>query len=253
MRWPSGLNGFPAPPSSEPRLKGRNCVAVARELGRHRDQFRVDGEVHECPPCECHVLRVAVAAVLGDRVVDVLAGERVLQLGGRDRDPVQEERQVDRLRLVGRVGELADEHEPVCLVPRDQLRREGVGRLEVREPDLDAEILDPVAEHLDRAALVELGGEPLEEVRPRSLVAAVARGELAPLLRLRRLDEREHLARIEPERPVEGARIALRVAAVLEEVRLDRALELPLGRAYHEPHCPHSGAFRERGVRPAGW
>ncbi len=164
---------------------------LARELRRHRDQLRIDREVDDRAARERHVLRVTVAPVLGDRVLDALARERVLQLCGRDGDPVQEEREIQSLRLVRRVRELPDEHEPVRLVARDELRRQPVRRLEVREPDLDAEILDPVPEHVDRAALVELAREPLEEVRSRRLLAAVAGAELAPRVRLRRLDECE--------------------------------------------------------------
>ena len=103
--------------------------------------------------------------------------------------------------------------------------------LEEREPDLDAEVLDAVPQNVNRAALVDLGREPPEEVRARGLPAAVPRGELAPLLRLRRLDEREDLAGIEPEFAVERVRVALRVPAVLEQPRLDLPLELALYRA----------------------
>jgi len=72
----------------------------------------------------------------------------------RDRNPVHEQREFERLRLVGRVRELAYEDEPVPLVALDELRRQPVRRLEVREPDLDSEVLDPVAEHVHRPALV---------------------------------------------------------------------------------------------------
>ena len=147
--------------------------------------------------------------------------------------PFTKQREVERLRLVGAVGELADEREPVRVVARDELGREPVRRLEVREPDLDAEVLDAVAQHVDGAALVDLGREPLEEARAARLPRRrAARSSCAPLVRLGRGDEREHLAGIEPERAVERARVALRVAAVLEQPRLDRALELPLRRAW---------------------
>ena len=205
-----GSNGLPAPPSSEPRLNGRNCVAAPASFVVIATRSGSTAKCTTRAPGERDVLRVAVAPVLRDRVLDALARERVLQLSCRDRNPVEEEREVDRLRLVGRVRELADEHEPVRLVARHELRRQPVRRLEVREPDLDAEVLDAVAEHVDRAALVELGREPLEEVRAARLLAAVARRELTPRVRLRRLDEREQVARIEAEHAVERARVALR-------------------------------------------
>ena len=73
---------------------------LARQPGRHRDRLGVDREVHDRPPAERHVLRVAVRAVLRDRVLDALAGQRVLQLRRRDRDAVHEQAQVERLGRV---------------------------------------------------------------------------------------------------------------------------------------------------------
>src|SRR6266511_1554300 len=209
-------------------IERQELRGLSRELRRHGDEIRIDREVDDRAARERDVRWVAVAPVLRDRVLDVLTRERILQLRRRDRDPVEEQREVDRLRLVGRVRELADERETVRLVARDKLRSERVCRLEVREPELDAEVLDAVAEDVDRAALVELAREPREEVRPRRLLAAVASRKLAPLVRLRRLHERQQLARIEPECAVEIAWVALNVAAVLEQPRLDCSLELPL-------------------------
>ena len=93
--WPPGLSGLPAPPSSEPLVEREELRRLAREPRRHRHQVRVDREVDDRAPRERDVRRVAVAPVLRDRVLDVLAGERVLELGRRDRDPVEEEREVD--------------------------------------------------------------------------------------------------------------------------------------------------------------
>jgi hypothetical protein len=50
---------------------------------------------------------VSVIPVLPDRVLDVLARERVLELGGADRDPVQEEHEVQALLALLAVAELA--------------------------------------------------------------------------------------------------------------------------------------------------
>jgi hypothetical protein len=95
------------------------------------------------PPSEGHVLRVAVASVLGDRMLDVLPGERVLQLRRRDRDAVQVEREIDRLVRV-LVNELAHEREPVRFVAGDELWSQAVRRLEVSEADFDAQVFDAV-------------------------------------------------------------------------------------------------------------
>ena len=75
----------------------------------------------ERPPTERHVLRVAVGAVLLDRVLDVLAGQVVLQLRRRDRDAVEEQAEVDRLGRVGIERELARDGQPVGVVVGDQL------------------------------------------------------------------------------------------------------------------------------------
>lgn len=162
-------------------------------------------------PGKRDVRRVAVSPVLGDRALDVLPGQRVLQLRRRDRDAVHKQREIERLRLVGRVGELTHEDEPVPLVALDELRRQPVRRLEAREPDLDPEVLDPVAEYVHRL---------------RDRLAAVALRQPVSGLRLCRPDEGEHPARVEPELAIEPARIALRVATVLEQPRLDPARSL---------------------------
>ena len=108
-------------------------------------------------------------------------------------------------------------------------------RLEEREPDLDAEVLDPVPQDVDRPALVDLLREPLEEARARAASSPPWRAdELLPRVGLRRLDEREAARRDRARAAVEASlRVALRVPAVLEQPRLDLALELPLGRAAH--------------------
>ena len=69
------------------------------ELRRHEDQLGVDGEVRQAAAIGQERLpRVALVLVLPDRVLDVLARERVLQLGGEDREPVEKEREVEALR-----------------------------------------------------------------------------------------------------------------------------------------------------------
>jgi hypothetical protein len=57
--------------------------------------------------------RVAVVLVLSDRVLDVLTRERVLELGGEDRDAVEEEHQVEALLTLLAVAELAHHREEV--------------------------------------------------------------------------------------------------------------------------------------------
>jgi hypothetical protein len=56
--------------------------------------LRVDGEVHD-GVSQRAVLGVAVGAVLDDGLLNALTRERVLQLGGGDRDPVDEQRKIE--------------------------------------------------------------------------------------------------------------------------------------------------------------
>ena len=74
----------------EPRL-------LAREPGRHRNLVRVDREMHQRPRPSVTFFGSRSRPVLLDRVLDALAGQRVLQLRRRHRDPVHEQAQVERL------------------------------------------------------------------------------------------------------------------------------------------------------------
>ena len=136
---------------------------LALELGRHRDRIGIHREVDERAAAERHVLRVAVVAVLLDRVLDVLAGEMVLQLRRRDRDAVEEQAEVERLVRVGVERELARDGQAVGVVVGHQLRRDPERGLAVGEADLDVLIADAVAEDIDGAALVDLLREALDE------------------------------------------------------------------------------------------
>ena len=137
---------------------------LALQLRRHRDRIGVDGEVDERAPPERDVLRIAVVAVLLDRVLDVLAGEMVLQLGRRDRDAVEEQAEVERLVRVRVERKLAGDGQAVGVVVGDQLGRDPERGLAVREADLDVLVADAVAEDIDRPALVDLLRQPLDEL-----------------------------------------------------------------------------------------
>ena len=79
-----------------------------------------------------------------------------------------------------------------AVVVGDQLRGNTERGLPVGEPDLDVLIADPVPENIDRAALIDLLGEPLgEPLAGTVLVAAMGLDQLRPCRRLRGLDERE--------------------------------------------------------------
>jgi len=131
----------------------------AGEAGGHLHQVAVEGEVHHRPPRQDDVLGVAVGAVLVHGVGHRLPRERVLQLGGRHQQAVDQQRQVDGLRRVGCVGELAHHHETVGVVERLQLVVEAGRRPEVRQPQHDALVGDAAPQHIHRAAPVELLGQ----------------------------------------------------------------------------------------------
>jgi hypothetical protein len=95
-----GTGGLPAPPYL-PLVEGQEARLGPGELRGDVDQVRVHREVREAAAVgEERLARVAVGLVLADRVLDVLAVERVLQLGGEDRDAVQEEHQVEALLVL---------------------------------------------------------------------------------------------------------------------------------------------------------
>jgi hypothetical protein len=122
-------SGNPTRPAGCPRAGVASAAAalVEREedgvlpgqAGRHRDPVRVDGEVDQRAPAEDEVVRVAVGAVLRDRVLDGLLGERILELGGRDRYAVDDQDEVERVAGVGLgVVQLPHDAEAVGGIPQ---------------------------------------------------------------------------------------------------------------------------------------
>ena len=66
------------------------------EMRRHVDQIRVDREMREAAAIgKERLARVAVGLVLPDRVLDILAVQRVLQLRGEDRNAVEEQHEIE--------------------------------------------------------------------------------------------------------------------------------------------------------------
>ena len=109
---PLGLGGLPAP-SFQPLLNGRNHEALPFRCVQKRTSLVVHGEVdHAAAELEQQLARVAVALVLLDGVLDGLLGQAVLELERRDRQAVDEERQIERMRrLVAAVAKLAGDAE----------------------------------------------------------------------------------------------------------------------------------------------
>ena len=94
----------------------------------------------------------------------------------------------------GLVGELAGDGEAVGGIAGSERLGEAVGRFEEGELEGDAQVDDPVAQDVDRAAVVELGRKPLGEAPLGSVgIVAVAAEERLPLVNLGGADEGEQL------------------------------------------------------------
>ena len=192
--------------------------------------------MYDRPAVEGDVLRVAVFAVLRLRLLHILAGERVLQLRRGDGEAVDEEREVQGLVSAGLVGQLPGDGEPVGLVAPDELRRQPVRGLEEGEPQRNAEVHDPVPQHVHRTPRIQLLHEPVCELFPRFRFPAVQFREPVPRLRLRLFDKREELREIQATRRIEVpggvAALYLAVSATLHERVRDVFLKRPLVRLH---------------------
>ena len=218
--------------------------------GRHRHPVRVDGEVDQRAPAEDEVVRVAVGAVLRDRVLDGLLGERVLELGGRDRDAVDDQDEVERVAGVGLgVVQLPHDAEAVGGIPLALVVVESTRRLEGAQPHGDPGVLHGSAQHADRAAMVERRDDGVEELLPRGRLPAVAGDELPPRLGLGGLDEGDDLVAENAFRAV-VCRGVQALPPVAEQAALDIALERRLARDGHPLILPVSWSAGERGSAP---
>ena len=185
---------------------------LARQAGRHRRLFGVDGEVHH-RPTQQRVLRIPVVAVLLDGLRHRLPGQAVLQLGRRNRHPVDEQAQVQRLVGSGLVGELPGDGQPVFAVALDQLGRQTRCRPKERQLDRLAQVDDAVTQHVHRAPFVLLLGYPVGELLLGLVdVAAVERHKLVPLGALGGADEPEQLGGVQRPHHVEVRLWILRIA-----------------------------------------
>jgi hypothetical protein len=216
-----------------PEVEGQELGRLPGELGGHGHAVRVDGEVDQGSAGQGDVGRVPVDAVLGLGVLDGLVGERVLEFGGGGRDAVYQQGQVDGLGGVRLVGELAGDGDPVGVVEGGEGLGEAVSGPEVGEMEGDPEVHHSVSQHVDRAPLVEFGGEPLGERTLGRVDVVVETDQSFPLLGLSHLDEGEEFSRVEAEGGVEVGRDGLQVAAVVEEVGLDGILEVAFARSGH--------------------
>lgn len=107
-------------------------------------------------------LGMAVDAVLFDGVVDRL-GVVGLQFDGGDGNAIEEQDQVEAVFVVEGIPLLADDAEAVGGVAVQNLLIEGEGRFELGhgEGPAEAEHIEPIPQHMQRAQLVEAKAEAL--------------------------------------------------------------------------------------------
>jgi len=133
-------------------------------------------------------LRVAVEPVLVDGVFDPLGKVR-LQFGRGDGDAVQEQHEIDAVLVMLRVLDLPHDAQAIGLILFDDVRVCAESRLELceRERLSQTDHLDAVAKHVERAALVHLLADTVEQhglggsaVVLRERVPSVLLGRLKP-------------------------------------------------------------------------
>ena len=154
--------------------------------------------------------RVPIEAVLSDGVLDVLAGERILQLGGEEWQAVQEEDGVEAALVLLAVVKLSDDRENVAQVKSPQLLVQAADRPEVCEIEQTAGVLDTASNDVERASAGDFARESLQE--PIVDVCPVVLFQLRPFLRLGRQDEGEGVAGDQTECAVV---VLLRIAAIV--------------------------------------
>ena len=135
-----------------------------------------------------------------DGVLDRLPRERILELGGKDRNAVQEENHVETLGAFLAVAKLADHGEEVRRVQPPERFVEPARRPEVSQLEFAARILEAVAKDVERPAPLDFPGKALEELLLHG--RAVVLFEPFPFLGLGGEDEVDDVAREEAERRV---------------------------------------------------
>ena len=162
-------------------------------MGRDEDKVRVHREMREAAAIgEERLARIPVGLVLVDRVLDVLAVERVLELGGEDRDAVQEQHEVEALLVLRAVAELAHHGEAANRLYGDRGVLEG-DRIVLHGGAQD--ILDRLAQ----AGRIEVGGPQQIDVAGGSCVHA------EPFAQEQRSLEHESLAVPRAPQPMQEA------------------------------------------------
>ena len=193
-------------------IEGKKASLLALELGSHVDEVRIDREMGEAAAVGEEVLAgIAVALILGDRVLYALARHRIFELRSEDGQTVYKNREIEALLALLTVSELADYRENVRAMEPSELLVEAARRPEVGEPEGNARFLEARAEDGEGAVSTYLGGKALEELGLRRI--AVLGLIPSPFLGLGGEDEIVGIPRDEAELPVVILRLSLLIAA----------------------------------------
>ena len=112
-----GRGGRIAGPAEFAPIVGKKARPALRKMRRYVDQMRIYGEMGQAAAIRKQRLAgVAVRFVLPHGVLDVLAGERVLEFGGEKGDAVQKQRQIKAFFVLGAIMDLPDDGKEICLV-----------------------------------------------------------------------------------------------------------------------------------------
>ena len=136
-----------AGPAESPAIERQKPRVRPGEMGRDVDQFRIDGEMRETAAIgKERLARVAVGLVLADRVLDLLAGQRIFELGGENRDAVQKQHEIEALLVLRAVAKLPHHGEQVAGMQPLRLFIEPARRTKIGELEFDPGIPDAVAQ-----------------------------------------------------------------------------------------------------------
>ena len=183
-------------------VEGHKARRCARQAGGEVDPIRIYGKVRQAAPeGEERLFGVARGAVLVNGVLHRLAGERVLQLGRKEGQAVQKDRQVQAVLVLLAVLKLAHYRKLITFVQKLRIGVEASGRAEIGQMELAAQIFEAIAQHIQRAAAGNFLGQPGQEMR-RGIFARQALLQLLPLLWLGDVDEIQHLAAQQAQRLV---------------------------------------------------
>ncbi len=112
-------------------------------MSGHIYQIRINREVRQAAPeGEEWLLQIAGVLILPDRILDVLPGEQILQLGGEDRQAVQEQNEIQALVVLFAIFDLADDGKEIGFVQLLGFFIEPARRTEIDQAERAAVRLD---------------------------------------------------------------------------------------------------------------